>query len=667
MPAPPWRQGACALAAFVLVAVLQSWPLPVRLFTHLTGNPTGDTGVYVWNTWVFRHELVDGRRSPFYTDRIFSLDARADLSLHNYTVFADVLAVPLQPILGVVGAFNAIYLLNIALCGFGMFLLARRLTGRAAESWLAGFAFACSAFLVARSTAHFSLVAAAPLPFFVYWFDRAWESQRRRDAVATGATIAWAAFCDPYYGVYCLMLGVALAAGRLVAVKPVDTPAPVTRRGHVRVVLDVAIVALAVLITGLHLTGRGSVRIASISISMRTLYTPVLILTVLIVVRILLTMRARLAWVPVPARTPSLRAAAAALLVAGVLLSPTLYAVTKRVAQGRMVSAPVMWRSSAPGVDLVSFVLPNPNHALAPDGIKSWLSSRPGRFEGQVASLSLVGMLVIGLAWWSVRFRPSRFWVAITIGFALLALGPFIQVAGINTYIPTPWALLRYVPLIGAARMPARFAVVALLGFCVIFAAALAALTSRQPGRRRLILGVVGFALAFELLPIPRTLYSAEIPPIYRTIAADPRPVRVLELPFGIRDGLSSFGDYRASSQFYQTAHGKPLVGGYLSRISQQRAAQLRGRPVRAALIALSERRDLDERVATRARRAAGEFIEQGRLGYVVIDTSRATPELRDFAIALFDLQRVQTAGVFELYVPGKTSEVGSERNQRRK
>ena len=94
-------------------------------------------------------------------------------------------------------------------------------------------------------------------------------------------------------------------------------------------------------------------------------------------------------------------------------------------------------------------------------------------------------------------------------------------------------------------------------------------------------------------------------------------------------------------------------MGGYLSRISRQRAAQLRGRPVRAALIALSERRDLDERVATRARRAAGEFIEQGRLGYVVIDRSRATPQLRDFAIALFDLQRVETSGVFELYVPG--------------
>ena len=653
MPASPWRQSACALAAFVLVAVLQSWPLPVRLFTHLTGPPSGDTGVYVWNTWVFRHELVERHRSPFYTDRIFSLDSRADLSLHNYTVFADVLALPLQPVLGVVGAFNTIYLLNIALCGFGMFLLARRLTGRAVESWLAGFAFACSAFLVARSTVHFSLVAAAPLPFFVYWFDRAWASQRRRDAAATGATLAWAVFCDPYYGVYCLMLGVALAAGRLVAVKPVETAAPVKRRGHVRVVLDVVIVALAVLIAGIHFAGRGSVRIASISISLRSLYTPVLILTVLVVVRILLSIRARLAWVPLPAGTPSLHAAAAALIVAGVLLSPTLYAVTVRVAQGRMVSAPVMWRSSAPGVDLVSFVLPNPNHALAPKALKSWLAAKPGHFEEQVASLSLVGLLIIGLAWWQAKFRPSRFWLAVAIGFGLLALGPFIQIAGINTYIPTPWTLLRYVPLIGAARMPSRFAVVALLAFCVIFTSALVSLTSRFPERRRLILGAVGFALAFELLPIPRPLYSAEIPSVYRTIAADPRPVRVLELPFGIRDGVSSVGDFRASSQFYQTAHGKPLVGGYLSRISAQRVAQMRRRPVLNALVALSENRELSARTAARARRRADEFVDQARLGYVVIDTSRATSELRDFAIALFDLQRIETAGVFELYVPG--------------
>ncbi len=653
MPAVPWRQSACALAAFTLVAVLQSWPLPVRLFTHLTGPPAGDTGVYVWNTWVFRRELIEGRRSPFFTDRIFSLDDRADLSLHNYTVFADVLAVPLQPILGVVGAFNTIYLLNVALAGFGMYLLAKRLTGRPAESWLAGFAFACSAFLVARSTAHFSLVAAAPLPFFAYWFDRAWETQRRRDAIATGATIAWAAFCDPYYAVYCLALGVVLAAGRLIAVKPGAVGAPAKARGRGRMILDVGIVALAGTIACIHLAGWGSVKIASISISMRTLYTPMLILTVLIALRMLLTIRSRLAWVPLPSAAPFIREAAAALLVAGLLLSPTLYAVSLRVAQGRMVNAPVMWRSSAPGVDLVSYVLPNPNHALAPAAMTNWLAGRPGRYEEQVASLSLVGFLVIALAWRFAGFKPSRFWLTVTIGFGLLSLGPFIQVAGLNTYIPTPWALLRYVPLLGAARMPARFAVVAVLGFCVLLAFALAALTRRYPQHRRLLLGAAGFALAFELLPVPRTLYSAEIPAIYRTIAADPRPVRVLELPFGVRDGLSSVGDFSAASQFHQTAHGKPLVGGYLSRVPRQRVAFLRRRPVLNALVVLSEHGELTARRAARAHRAASEFLEQGRVGYVVIDTSRASPELREFAVSLLNLRKVETAGVFELYVPG--------------
>jgi hypothetical protein len=652
MPAFPWRQGTYALAAFVLVAVLQSWPLPVRLFTHLTGQPGSDAGVYVWNTWVFRHELIDEHRSPFFTDSIFSLDSRADLSLHNYTVFADVVAVPLQPLLGVVGTFNVIYLLNVALAGFGMFLLAKRLTGRPLESGLAGFAFACSAFMVARSTAHFSLVAAAPLPFFVYWFDRAWETQRRRDAIATGATIAWAAFCDPYYAVYCLMLGAVLTASRLIAVRPAPAGAPARGRSIVRMLLDVAIVALAGLIVGVHLAGVGLVRIASIQISMRTLYTPMLVLTVLVVLRALLTIRARLAWRPVPAAAPFIRAALAALIVAVILLSPTLYAVGARVAQGRMVAAPVLWRSSAPGVDLVSFVLPNPNHPLTPVAVANWVASQPGRFEEQVASLSLVGLLVIAIAWRYATFRPGRLWVGITFGFGLLALGPFIQVAGINTYVPTPWTLLRYVPVIGAARMPSRFAVVALLGFCVILAYALAALTSRFPHRRRLILGAVGVGLGFELMAVPRTLYSAEIPSVYKTIAADPRPVRVLDLPVGIRDGLSSVGDFSAASQFYQTAHGKQLLGGYLSRVSHQNVDSLRGRPVLNALVELSEKTELDPRTESRAHRNADEFVEQARLGYVVIDTSRATPQLRDFAIDLFGLRKVETAGVFELYVP---------------
>jgi hypothetical protein len=34
------------------------------------------------------------------------------------------------------------------------------------------------------------------------------------------------------------------------------------------------------------------------------------------------------------------------------------------------------------------------------------------------------------------------------------------------------------------------------------------------------------------------------------------------------------------------------------------------------------------------------------------VDTSRATPQLRDFAVTLLNLRKIETAGAFELYVP---------------
>ena len=190
------RLQAWVVASYLVVAVAQAWPLALHLSTHLTGPPGGDTGVYVWNIWVFRHEVENGHL-PLSTDAILPLAGRRDLSLHNYTVFADVLAFPLLSLFNVITAFNLVYIVNAALAGWGMFLLARRVTGRTAEAWIAGFLFACSPFLVARSTAHFSLAAAAPLPFFLYWLDRAWESLRLRDAALVGLMAAWAAYSDP--------------------------------------------------------------------------------------------------------------------------------------------------------------------------------------------------------------------------------------------------------------------------------------------------------------------------------------------------------------------------------------------------------------------------------------------------------------------------------------
>jgi hypothetical protein len=221
-----------------------------------------------------------------------------------------------------------------------------------------------------------------------------------------------------------------------------------------------------------------------------------------------------------------------------------------------------------------------------------------------------------------------------------------------NTHVPGPWAFLRYVPIVGLARTPGRFSVVLMLVVAILFAAALSWLVQRWPERRRsLILATTGL-LFFELLPAPRPLYSAAIPRIYQYIADAPDDIRVLELPSGVRDGTKSVGNFSARTQFFQTAHGKRLIGGYLSRVSHRRVADVRRDPMVDALIWLSEGRAIDASRQRSLIEAGPSFIQRANVGFVVIDSGRTPDALRDFAVQAFALQLVDRDDVFELYAP---------------
>ena len=282
---PRWPAAAVAgwiFASYLVVAAIQTWPLPMHFATELTGDPAGDAGAYVWNTWVFRYEL-EHHHSPFYTDRILAFEPRADLSLHNYTVFLDLVALPLQRVAGVVAAYNIAFLINIPLLGLGMFLLARRAGGPGVgvgEAWLAGMAFAWTPFLVARSAGHYSLAAAAPLPFFAWAFDRAWHYRRVRDALAAGACGAWAFYCDPYFGVYCVIIAAVLGTARLVSV---SWSPRLALPGALRAI-DAALLLLATIALVIAAHG-GTLILGSREISARSLYTPMLIAGLLLAAR----------------------------------------------------------------------------------------------------------------------------------------------------------------------------------------------------------------------------------------------------------------------------------------------------------------------------------------------------------------------------------------------
>jgi hypothetical protein len=191
-----------------------------------------------------------------------------------------------------------------------------------------------------------------------------------------------------------------------------------------------------------------------------------------------------------------------------------------------------------------------------------------------------------------------------------------------------------------------------MLGIAILFATALVALTRRYPARRRLVVTTVGALLLFELFPAPRPIYSAEIPRIYQHVKDAGGDIRLLELPVGARDGTSSVGNFTARSQFYQTFHEKPLVGGYLSRVSRKRIDAMRSNAMTDALIVLSEGGDIPEETKARLIDLGPAWTERSNIGFVVIDRLRTSDALRAFAVGALRLEHVETEGDLELYRP---------------
>jgi hypothetical protein len=116
-------------------------------------------------------------------------------------------------------------------------------------------------------------------------------------------------------------------------------------------------------------------------------------------------------------------------------------------------------------------------------------------------------------------------------------------------------------------------------------------------------------------------------------------------------------GSFSARYQFFQTAHGKPLIGGYLSRVSEDRVSTLRKIEVINALIVLSEGGTLPAAGEPHLIASGPAFVRDANLGFVIIDRRRASQSLIDFAIQALQLDEVGAEGALVLYRPRRGDE----------
>ena len=245
--------------------------------------------------------------------------------------------------------------------------------------------------------------------------------------------------------------------------------------------------------------------------------------------------------------------------------------------------------------------------------------------------------------------RRVRLWIWTAVIFGLFTLGPFLQINGeyrfdldgVDATFPMPYALLHYIPIVKANRAPNRnsvmltLAVAVLAGYGVMWL--MAKVGSRNSrlkiqdwdasARRQssifnlqsLLFVVLALLLLFEHLAVPAPLSDARVPGVYAEIAADPRAVSVLQVPLGWRNSFGVLGPERTQLQYYQTAHGKPMLGGNISRAPDFKMDYFARIPYFDALTQIEFGGDVPPAVLDAARAQAADLMYLYNTAYVLL------------------------------------------------
>jgi hypothetical protein len=643
------------MLAFGLLAVVWSWPLALHIGTHLPGGGPGDNIDFLWNFWWMRTALSSGA-SFFHTPYLFA-PWGVDLTLHTHDAAPAFIGATLLRGLSIVSAQDWMILLALVLNGYGGWLLTWRVTGDHGAALVAGIVFGGSPYVAAHLNGHFDLINVWTLALFAAAAVEMVRSGGLRWAVIAGLLIGVTAYIDYYYMVYeavLLVCLVVLGAGEWSVTR--RGPSGSTRRvSHVVVALMVCDI---VLLTVIGVTGGFAMTLGPVRISARNVFNPLQGFWLLVALFIWSRTRPHIHFLRAPAPTGR-RLARATLVVVGLSLmaaAPLVWRGVLLMLRGEYVAPTVFWRSGTPGVDLSTSLLGNPYHGwlgqtiraayahLGMDAIESvgWLG---------VAPLVLAGWAALSLPKMRPRSRRAlRDWTAVGVVFLVWALGPHLLVFGINTGMPLPDAVFRYLPFFSNVRIPGRAIVVSYLALGVVSAIALSE-WRRRSTRPHLVVLMAALAVAVDFIPAPFPLTPLSRPGLYETLRELPEPGAVCELPLGIRDGFGQRGTWDDRTLFYQTIHERPLVGGFVARLSPSLVAAYDHDPLLSALLRLSSHSMHGEAGPPLPDRlvAARQFRED-HIAFVVLNRATASPALVEYAQRVLPLQLMASDGSRSLY-----------------
>ena len=582
------------------------------LLPHLTTHVPGDgidDPALAWNLWWVKYAAID-RQLNLFDCRWMFYPIGINLAFYTLTVLNGLLAAPLQTAASVIVANNVLLLSSFVLSGYGAFLLARAVQRRPQ----AGF-----------------------WPAFGAGIIYAFASSKLFYAALGQANIAssqWIPFC----ALYLVRLG---------------------RAGTLRQTLRDG--ALAGLFLALQLWAE------------MTFASFLLILVGLFgiqwVVAAVTAPRGR-AWL-----APRLGGLAALAVVAALSALPLLAAMLPDLRTEGDFFGSGGGFADIFSADLAGFVQPTQLHPLL--GAAARAASFP-HDKGQhiYPGLSVLALALLG-AWRGQHRREMRFWALAALAFFLLTLGPTLRIAGHDTGIGGPFGLLARLPFFNGNRYPSRFSVMLMLSLAVLAAEGLAVFARRlatSSGRKTAWMVVCLLLILFEHLSAPLPLTNlAQIPAVYKEVAAAPGDFTLLELPLGWRNGARVLGkqdELIMRQQWYQTVHHKRLLGGNTSRNPAFKFQYFSQAPVLSTLLALTNAADQPAHARLRSlfadptawqlllaqdRRAAPAVLRQFDIRFITVHEAYAPPALITYVESVLPVSLLTARDGVRLYAVTNT------------
>jgi hypothetical protein len=575
------------LGAYTLLVLFLTWPLATHLTTHIPGEATWafDESTFIWNMWWLKYSLLNLQQTPLVSTYTF-FPLGINLTTYTFNLFNAAFGLPLQLAFSLPLANNLTLLFSYISSAYGMFLLSLYLLNRNPMN--------------STSTSPPTSYSLLPTPYFaafaagaVYAF-----SASRMMYVALGhynfVTIQWFPF-------YTLFLLKTLRGGTFKTILLTSLFAALCLYAELTYSVFLIFITLLIFAGEWFIEGRSKSALLKSLTSLALVALLTLIFTAPFVLPIL----------------PD-------------FLDPA-YA-EPGWGEGLKLSA-----------DLAGLFTLTPLHPLA--GV-DWIGELRAIIEGtsrfnDANTLFLgYGILALALLGFVVRRKAGRVWLWGTIIFTVLSLGPLLTINGQNRFdldgievtFPMPFALLHYIPVINAHRVPNRFSIpltlcmAVLVGFAINWLLRKSKNEKLETNARKISITLIStfsllilFLLLFDQYSAPLPLTDARIPEVYTQIGNEPDDFTVMQLPLGWRNSYGTLGAERTQLQYYQAAHHRPMLGGNTSRNPAFKFNYYANIPLFAALTEAELYRQVDESTLEKARRQATELMILYNVKYLVI------------------------------------------------